>query len=98
MHRNCTEFTSTTCVPCLPLTFTDKPNGLMSCRLCLGCEAGENISVDEATVIKPYNLFIYQGTLINVLISRNFANTLSPLKQRSLNTERSAFTLTDLSA
>ncbi|XP_076132343.1 tumor necrosis factor receptor superfamily member 14-like [Alosa pseudoharengus] len=45
VHRHCTEYTSTTCVPCLPSTFTDQPNGLVSCRSCTVCDTGAGLRV-----------------------------------------------------
>ncbi|XP_050973442.1 tumor necrosis factor receptor superfamily member 14-like isoform X3 [Labeo rohita] len=36
---HCTDDTSTTCVPCPPLTFIDEPNGFMECFPCTVCDA-----------------------------------------------------------
>ncbi|KAM9429724.1 tumor necrosis factor receptor superfamily member 14-like [Salvelinus alpinus] len=32
VHKHCTEFTSTSCVPCIDSTFLGEPNGLMECE------------------------------------------------------------------
>ncbi|KAL2103396.1 hypothetical protein ACEWY4_000264 [Coilia grayii] len=40
VYRHCTEFTSTTCMPCLPMTFTDKPQGQVRCQPCSVCDTG----------------------------------------------------------
>ncbi|XP_048093051.1 tumor necrosis factor receptor superfamily member 14-like, partial [Alosa alosa] len=45
VRRHCTEFTSTTCVPCPSLSFTDAPNGLVSCRSCAVCDQTAGLRV-----------------------------------------------------
>ncbi|XP_018587962.1 tumor necrosis factor receptor superfamily member 5-like isoform X1 [Scleropages formosus] len=50
VHRHCTAYTSTTCVPCIGDTFTDKPNGLISCFPCTVCQKGLGVkTVKECT-------------------------------------------------
>ncbi|XP_076120833.1 tumor necrosis factor receptor superfamily member 14-like isoform X4 [Alosa pseudoharengus] len=45
VRRHCTEFTSTTCVPCPSLSYTDAPNGLVSCRSCTVCDSTAGLRV-----------------------------------------------------
>ncbi|XP_016350612.1 tumor necrosis factor receptor superfamily member 14-like isoform X1 [Sinocyclocheilus anshuiensis] len=44
---HCTDDTSTTCVPCPPLTFLDEPNGLMECFPCTVCDANRGLRLSE---------------------------------------------------
>ncbi|XP_026104863.1 tumor necrosis factor receptor superfamily member 14-like isoform X1 [Carassius auratus] len=44
---HCTDDTSTTCVPCPPLTFTDEPNGLVECFPCTVCDANQGLRLSE---------------------------------------------------
>ncbi|CAB1330224.1 unnamed protein product [Coregonus sp. 'balchen'] len=37
VHKHCTEFTSTICVPCVDSTFLDEPNGLIKCKVKQPC-------------------------------------------------------------
>ncbi|XP_063063897.1 tumor necrosis factor receptor superfamily member 14-like, partial [Engraulis encrasicolus] len=39
VRRHCTEYTSTTCVPCSQGSYTDAPNGLEACRSCRVCDS-----------------------------------------------------------
>ncbi|XP_031422754.1 tumor necrosis factor receptor superfamily member 14-like isoform X2 [Clupea harengus] len=48
VRRHCTEFKSTTCVPCPSSTFTDAPNGLVSCRSCTFCDSSAGLRVKRA--------------------------------------------------
>nr|XP_046200630.1 tumor necrosis factor receptor superfamily member 5-like isoform X1 [Oncorhynchus gorbuscha] len=45
VHKHCTEFTSTSCVPCTDSTFLDEPNGLTACILCTNCDPGFGLKV-----------------------------------------------------
>lgn len=42
VYRHCTEFTSTTCVPCTDATYTEEPNGLPNCLNCKMCDSGKS--------------------------------------------------------
>ncbi|XP_031422739.1 tumor necrosis factor receptor superfamily member 14-like isoform X1 [Clupea harengus] len=45
VRKHCTEFSSTACVPCLPPTYTDAPNGLASCKSCTVCDSSAGLRV-----------------------------------------------------
>uniref|UniRef100_A0A8C7D7G0 Tumor necrosis factor receptor superfamily member 14-like n=1 Tax=Oncorhynchus kisutch TaxID=8019 RepID=A0A8C7D7G0_ONCKI len=47
VHRHCTEFTSTSCVPCVDATFLDEPNGLIKCKVCTNCDSGLGLKVKQ---------------------------------------------------
>ncbi|KAI5095204.1 hypothetical protein C0J45_15279, partial [Silurus meridionalis] len=63
VYRHCTEFTSTTCMPCVGSTYTDEPNGLSSCLSCTVCDVGQGLKVKTActwtsdTVCEPLEGF-----------------------------------------
>ncbi|MCJ8734793.1 hypothetical protein PDJAM_G00239400 [Pangasius djambal] len=63
VYRHCTEFVSTTCVPCVDSTFTSEPNGLLNCRSCAVCDPGQGLRVKTAcartsdTVCEPLEGF-----------------------------------------
>ncbi|KAF5906259.1 tumor necrosis factor receptor superfamily member 5-like isoform X1, partial [Clarias magur] len=48
VYRHCTEYTSTTCVPCVDATFTSEPNGLPSCFICAICDPEQGLKVKTA--------------------------------------------------
>ncbi|XP_031422742.1 tumor necrosis factor receptor superfamily member 14-like [Clupea harengus] len=50
VRRQCTEFKSTTCVPCPSSTYTDAPNGLPSCRSCTVCDSSAGLRVKRACI------------------------------------------------
>ncbi|XP_029574322.1 tumor necrosis factor receptor superfamily member 14-like isoform X2 [Salmo trutta] len=45
VYKHCTEFTSTSCVPCTDSTFLDEPNGLTACIPCTNCDPGFGMTV-----------------------------------------------------
>uniref|UniRef100_A0A3B1JCI6 TNFR-Cys domain-containing protein n=1 Tax=Astyanax mexicanus TaxID=7994 RepID=A0A3B1JCI6_ASTMX len=45
VYKHCTEFTSTTCVPCSNSSYTPQPNGLLSCLPCTLCDPGWGLRV-----------------------------------------------------
>ncbi|XP_045063273.1 tumor necrosis factor receptor superfamily member 14-like isoform X3 [Coregonus clupeaformis] len=47
VYKHCTEFTSTSCVPCVDSTFLDEPNGLMKCKVCTNCDPGLGLKVKQ---------------------------------------------------
>uniref|UniRef100_A0A8C8IP95 TNFR-Cys domain-containing protein n=1 Tax=Oncorhynchus tshawytscha TaxID=74940 RepID=A0A8C8IP95_ONCTS len=47
VHKHCTEFTSTSCVPCTDSSFLDEPNGLTACVLCTNCDPGFGLKVKQ---------------------------------------------------
>ncbi|XP_064156814.1 uncharacterized protein LOC135235340 isoform X3 [Anguilla rostrata] len=38
VYKHCTEYTSTSCVPCPQKSFNDEPNGRLNCYRCTGCD------------------------------------------------------------
>ncbi|XP_042563473.1 tumor necrosis factor receptor superfamily member 14-like [Clupea harengus] len=48
VKRHCTEDRSTTCLPCPPSSFTDKPNGLLKCLSCSVCDSSAGLRVKRA--------------------------------------------------
>ncbi|XP_050960500.1 tumor necrosis factor receptor superfamily member 14-like isoform X2 [Labeo rohita] len=48
VYWHCTVDTSTTCVPCPASTYTDEPNGLLSCFPCTVCDAVHQLKVQKA--------------------------------------------------
>ncbi|XP_073675941.1 uncharacterized protein [Garra rufa] len=63
VHWHCTDDTSTTCVPCPSLTFTDEPNGLTDCFPCTVCDANRGLRENKVctrssdTVCEPLERF-----------------------------------------
>ncbi|XP_062854823.1 tumor necrosis factor receptor superfamily member 14-like [Trichomycterus rosablanca] len=61
VYRHCTEYTSTTCVPCTQSTYAAEPNGLSHCLSCKMCDSGQGLRVKTPctltsdTVCKPLN-------------------------------------------
>ncbi|XP_071392260.1 tumor necrosis factor receptor superfamily member 14-like isoform X2 [Centroberyx affinis] len=45
VHKHCTDFKSTSCLPCSTGTFLDKLNGRAQCFLCANCDAGVGLKV-----------------------------------------------------
>ncbi|KAL4593642.1 tumor necrosis factor receptor superfamily member 5-like isoform X1, partial [Arapaima gigas] len=50
VYKDCTDYTSTSCVPCTEATFTDKLNRLITCFPCTVCDKGFGLkTVKECT-------------------------------------------------
>ncbi|KAL1020780.1 hypothetical protein UPYG_G00004570 [Umbra pygmaea] len=45
VYKHCTEYTSTSCVPCVGSTYLDEPNGLIACIQCSYCDPGFGLTV-----------------------------------------------------
>uniref|UniRef100_A0AAY5L2M2 TNFR-Cys domain-containing protein n=1 Tax=Esox lucius TaxID=8010 RepID=A0AAY5L2M2_ESOLU len=45
VNKHCTEYTSTSCVPCIGSTYLDEPNGLTACTPCTHCDPGFGLMV-----------------------------------------------------
>ncbi|XP_078144289.1 tumor necrosis factor receptor superfamily member 14-like isoform X2 [Centroberyx gerrardi] len=45
VHKHCTEFKSTSCLPCTEGTFLDELNGRTQCFPCANCDAGVGLKV-----------------------------------------------------
>ncbi|XP_036388582.1 uncharacterized protein LOC118780278 [Megalops cyprinoides] len=48
VYKHCTEYTSTSCVPCVGETFIDEPNGLSQCFRCAVCDQGLGLKTYKA--------------------------------------------------
>uniref|UniRef100_A0A3P8TEY1 TNFR-Cys domain-containing protein n=1 Tax=Amphiprion percula TaxID=161767 RepID=A0A3P8TEY1_AMPPE len=63
VKTHCTEFRSTSCLPCLDGTFVDKPTGRTECFDCTNCDAGLGLKVKTSctttsdTVCEPLDGF-----------------------------------------
>ncbi|XP_030601483.1 tumor necrosis factor receptor superfamily member 14-like isoform X1 [Archocentrus centrarchus] len=63
VKTHCNEYRSTSCLPCVDGTFTDKPNGLEQCTPCTNCAAGSGLKVKRSctgtsdTVCEPLQGF-----------------------------------------
>uniref|UniRef100_A0AAY4BFD4 TNFR-Cys domain-containing protein n=1 Tax=Denticeps clupeoides TaxID=299321 RepID=A0AAY4BFD4_9TELE len=47
VHRHCTEYTSTTCLPCPSSTFIGEPSGLEKCRSCTTCDTNLGLRIQK---------------------------------------------------
>ncbi|XP_061591513.1 tumor necrosis factor receptor superfamily member 6B-like [Cololabis saira] len=45
VKTHCTEFRSTSCLPCEDATFMDKLNGLKQCHQCSNCDSGSGLKI-----------------------------------------------------
>ncbi|XP_063322630.1 tumor necrosis factor receptor superfamily member 14-like [Pelmatolapia mariae] len=45
VKTHCNEYRSTSCLPCMEGTYTDKPNGLERCTSCTNCDSGFGLRV-----------------------------------------------------
>ncbi|XP_040919360.1 tumor necrosis factor receptor superfamily member 14-like isoform X1 [Toxotes jaculatrix] len=45
VKTDCTEFRSTSCLPCMDGSFMNKPTGLKQCFLCTNCDAGSGLKI-----------------------------------------------------
>ncbi|KAF5906260.1 tumor necrosis factor receptor superfamily member 5-like isoform X1, partial [Clarias magur] len=63
VYKNCTEITSTNCIPCVESTYIDEPNGLSKCISCAVCDTGAGLRVKTSctrisnTVCEPLEGF-----------------------------------------
>ncbi|KAJ8017143.1 hypothetical protein DPEC_G00014690 [Dallia pectoralis] len=63
VYKHCTEFTSTSCAPCIGSTYIDQPNGLPACLSCTTCDPGFGLMVKQScrpssdTVCEPLEGF-----------------------------------------
>ncbi|XP_036388581.1 tumor necrosis factor receptor superfamily member 14-like [Megalops cyprinoides] len=48
VYKHCTEYTSTSCVPCVGETFIDQPSGLIECFRCAVCDKGLELKIGKA--------------------------------------------------
>uniref|UniRef100_A0A672JLM9 TNFR-Cys domain-containing protein n=1 Tax=Salarias fasciatus TaxID=181472 RepID=A0A672JLM9_SALFA len=61
---DCTEYRSTSCLPCVDGTFTEKANGLKKCFSCTSCDPGSGLTVKKScsgtsdTVCEPREGFL----------------------------------------
>ncbi|XP_019367213.1 PREDICTED: tumor necrosis factor receptor superfamily member 14 isoform X2 [Gavialis gangeticus] len=47
VQKHCSNFSSTTCIPCVGNTYTDHPNGLEECRRCKFCDEELKLIIKE---------------------------------------------------
>ncbi|KAL1020779.1 hypothetical protein UPYG_G00004560 [Umbra pygmaea] len=45
VYKHCTEYTTTSCVPCIGSTYLDEPNGLTACIPCRNCDPGYGLKL-----------------------------------------------------
>ncbi|XP_076596224.1 tumor necrosis factor receptor superfamily member 5-like [Chaetodon auriga] len=63
VKTDCTEFRSTSCLPCSEGTFMNRPNGLKHCFSCTSCDAGSGVKIKTSctttsdTVCEPLEGF-----------------------------------------
>ncbi|XP_030581793.1 tumor necrosis factor receptor superfamily member 14-like [Archocentrus centrarchus] len=63
VKAHCNEYKSTSCLPCVDGTYTDKPNGLEQCTSCTSCDSGSGLKVKRSctgtsdTVCEPLQGF-----------------------------------------
>ncbi|XP_067113346.1 tumor necrosis factor receptor superfamily member 14-like isoform X1 [Osmerus mordax] len=48
VHEHCTEFRTTSCIPCAGPTYLDQPNGHSSCFPCTTCDPGTGMKVKQS--------------------------------------------------
>ncbi|MEQ2286198.1 hypothetical protein AMECASPLE_039803 [Ameca splendens] len=52
VKTDCTEFRSTSCLPCTDGTYMDRPNGLKRCTPCSTCDSGAAMLMFSTYVLK----------------------------------------------
>ncbi|KAI3357763.1 hypothetical protein L3Q82_015526 [Scortum barcoo] len=63
VRRDCTEFTSTSCLPCIEGTFMNQPTGRQQCFSCTNCDEGSGLKIKTSctstsdTVCEPLEGF-----------------------------------------
>ncbi|KAJ8371156.1 hypothetical protein SKAU_G00111840 [Synaphobranchus kaupii] len=69
VYKHCTEYTSTTCVPCTKESFIDQPNGLSICFPCtvcdpdrLGLKTDRKCTASSDAVCGPLDQYYCTGT------------------------------------
>ncbi|XP_030641356.1 tumor necrosis factor receptor superfamily member 14-like [Chanos chanos] len=56
VYKHCSEYTSTTCIPCSPSTFTDSSNGLMGCIQCTVCDPSQGLRTKTECTLTADNI------------------------------------------
>uniref|UniRef100_A0A3Q0RY86 TNFR-Cys domain-containing protein n=1 Tax=Amphilophus citrinellus TaxID=61819 RepID=A0A3Q0RY86_AMPCI len=51
VKTHCNEYRSTSCLPCVDGTYTDKANGLEQCTSCTSCDSGSGLKVKRTCTV-----------------------------------------------
>ncbi|KAL2103394.1 hypothetical protein ACEWY4_000262 [Coilia grayii] len=62
VRKDCTEISSTSCIPCLDGTFMDEPNGYNKCHQCKTCDSSQGLNtVLKCTTINDARCDVVEG-------------------------------------
>ncbi|XP_071331154.1 tumor necrosis factor receptor superfamily member 14-like isoform X1 [Trachinotus anak] len=84
VKADCTEFRSTSCLPCLDGTYMNNPTGLKACFPCTNCDAGSGLKTKSSctpilnTVCEPLEGFYCIDTKENDCLAAEKHSTCGP--------------------